>query len=156
MLFKDFLEIDEMSTVSRSSNMFIAVNPDIHRVGDEYFKLYNASILNNADKVIRIQFRKPRYVFHKNTGFEDWILTKSEKRALVHFLNTKETMYDSDGVKHEITIFQKAIILHNYERGLGNNASETLSLLLENVYDDYMPLDLKMPDYMLLGNCLKE
>ena len=75
MLFKDFLEIDEMSTVSRSSNMFIAVNPDNHRVGDEYFKLYNANILNNADKLIRIQFRKPRYVFHKNTGFEDWILT---------------------------------------------------------------------------------
>ena len=156
MLCRAFLEIDEMSTVSRSSNMFIAVNPDIHRVGDEYFKLYNANILNNADKVIRIQFRKPRSIFHKNTGFEDWILTKSEKRALVHFLNTKETMYDADGVMHEITIFQKAIILHNYERGLGNNASETLSLLLENVYDDYMPLDLKMPDYMLLGNCLKE
>ena len=152
MQFKDFLEIDEMSTVSRSSNMFIAVNPDIHRVGDEYFKLYNANILNNANKVIRIQFRKPRYVFHKNTGFEDWILTKSEKRALIHFLNTKETMYDADGVMHEITIFQKALILHNYERGLGNNASETLSLLLENVYDDYMPLDLKIPDYMLLGD----
>ena len=152
MLFKDFLEIDEMSTVSRSSNMFIAVNPDIHRVGDEYFKLYNANILNNADKVIRIQLRKHRYVFHKNTGFEDWLLTKSEKRALIRFLNTKENMYDTDGVKHEITIFQKAIILHNYERGLGNNASETLSLLLENVYDDYMPLDLKMPDYILLGD----
>lgn len=90
MQFKDFLEIDEMSTVSRSSNMFIAVNPDIHRVGDEYFKLYNANILNNADKVIRIQFRKPRYVFHKNTGFEDWILTKSEKRALIRFLNTSK------------------------------------------------------------------
>ena len=152
MQFKDFLEIDEMSTVSRSSNMFIAVNPDIHRVGDEYFKLYNANILNNADKVIRIQFRKPRYVFHKNIGFEDWILTKSEKRALIHFLNTKESMYDSDGVKHEIAIFLKVIILHNYERGLGNNTSETLSLMLENVYDEYMPLDLKMPDYMLLGD----
>ena len=57
MQFKDFLEIDEMSTVSRSSNMFIAVNPDIHRVGDEYFKLYNANILNNADKVISIHFQ---------------------------------------------------------------------------------------------------
>ena len=34
----------------------------------------------------------------------------------------------------------------------GNNTSETLSLLLENVYDDYMPLDLKMPDYILLGD----
>ena len=156
MQFKDFLEIDEMSTVSRSSNMFIAVNPDIHRVGDEYFKLYNANILNNADKVIRIQFRKPRYVFHKNTGFEDWILTKSEKRALLRFLSTKETMYDADGVMHEITIFQKAIILHNYERGLGNNVSETLSLMLENEYNEYMPLNLKMSDYMLLGNCLKE
>ena len=152
MQFKNFLEIDEMSTVSRSSNMFIAVNPDIHCVGDEYFKLYNANILNNADKVIRIQFRNPRYIFHKNIGFEDWILTKSEKRALVCFLNTKETMYDADGFKHEITIFQKAIILHNYERGLGNNVSETLSLLLENEYNDYMPLGLKMPDYMLLGD----
>ena len=152
MQFKDFLEFDEMSTVSRSSNMFIAVNPDYHRVGDEYFKLYNANILNNADKVIRIQFRKPRYVFHKNTGFEDWILTKSEKRALICFLNTKEFMYDSDGLMHEITIFQKAIVLHNYERGLGNNVSETLSLMLENEYDEYMPLDLKMPDYMLLGD----
>ena len=152
MQFKDFLEIDEMSTVSRSSNMFIAVKPDIHRVGDEYFKLYNANILNNADKVIRIQFRKPRYVFHKNTGFEDWILTKSEKRALIRFLSTKETMYDADGVMHEITIFQKAIILHNYERGLGNNVSETLSLMLENEYNEYMPLNLKMSDYMLLGD----
>lgn len=152
MQFKDFLEIDEMSTVSRSTNMFIAVNPDNHRVGDEYFKLYNASILNNADKVIRIQFRKPRYVFHKNTGFEDWFLTKSEKRALIRFLNTKESMYDADGFMHEITIFQKAIILHNYERGLGNNVSEALSLLLENEYNEYMPLNLKMPDYMLLGD----
>ena len=152
MQFKNFLEIDEISTVSRSSNMFIAVNPDIHRVGDEYFKLYNANILNNADKVISIQFRKPRYVFHKNTGFEDWLLTKSEKRALIHFLNTKETMYDADGLKHEITIFQKAIILHNYERGLGNNVSETLSLMLENEYNEYMPLNLKMSDYMLLGD----
>ena len=152
MQFKDFLEIDEMSTVSRSSNMFIAVNPDIHRVGDEYFKLYNANILNNADKVIRIQFRKPSYIFHKKTGFEDWSLTKSEKRALLRFLNTKESMYDADGVMHEIAIFQKAIVLHNYERGLGNNASETLSLMLENEYNDYMPLDLKMPNYMLLGD----
>ena len=152
MQFKNFLEIDEISTVSRSSNMFIAVNPDIHRVGDEYFKLYNANILNNADKVISIQFRKPRYVFHKNTGFEDWLLTKSEKRALICFLNTKENMYDTDGLKHDITIFQKAIILHNYERGLGNNTSETLSLMFENVYTEYMPLDLKMPDYMLLGD----
>ena len=152
MLFKKFLEIDDMSTVSRSSNMFIAVKPDIHRVGDEYFKLYNANILNNADKVIRIQFRKPRYAFHKNTEFEDWILTKSEKRALIRFLNNKETMYDSDGLRHEITIFQKAIILHNYERGLGNNIPETLSLMLENEYTEYMPLDLEMPDYMLLGD----
>lgn len=69
---------------------------------------------------------------------------------MIKFLKSTEDLYDNDGVKHTVTIYQKAIILHNYERGLGNNSSEALTLMLNNTYADYMPLNLEIPDYMLL------
>lgn len=150
MYFSNFYELNEMSTVSRGFSMTISVNPDKNRIGDEYFKIYNSESVTKANKIIRILFRKPEYVFHTSKGYSDWILTKNELKNLLNFLNSTEILYDNNGVGHTVTIYQKAIILYNYERGLGNNISDALTLMLNNTYADYMPLNLEMPDYMLL------
>lgn len=63
MYFSNFYEPDEISTVSRGFSMTISVNHNKNRIGDEYFKIYNSESVLKADKVIRILFRKPEYVF---------------------------------------------------------------------------------------------
>lgn len=147
MLFSELQELNEMSTVSRTRRMCVAVNPAKNRQGDEYFKLYNAQSESKADKLIRILFRKPEYVFHRNTGFNDWILSSSEKKDLMKFLSSKEYFTDAERNEYSITVFQKALILFNYEKGLGLTQNETFSLMLLKDHEGYLPLNLEMPNY---------
>lgn len=147
MIFYELQELNEMSTVSREDGMCIVVNPDRNRTGDEYFKVYNASSESKADKMIRLLFKKPEYVFHRNKRHDDWILSLSEKRRLVKFLRKLVILTDLNEVVHHVTVFQKAIVLFNYERGLGNSPEETFSLMLDSDQGGYLPLNLKIPDY---------
>jgi len=147
MKFKEL--ICEMSTVVRDE-FLIAVNPDTKRIGDEYFKVYNASSIDKATKIARIKFRDSSYIIHKNErNFENWILNKKEKNILIKILNTLNTEYDDKGNSYNLTTFQKSIYLFNYEKGLGKSSNEALRLSIED-RKDYLPIDLKMPDYSLL------
>lgn len=155
MIISELQELNDISTVSRSAGsggdgICIAVTPDRNRAGEEYFRAYNAFSALKAEKMIRILFRKPEYVFIGNRRADDWILSLSEKRELVQFLRKEAMLTDSLGIVHHVPVFQKAIVLFNYERGLGDSPEEAFSLMLESDRQGYLPLSLEMPDYTAL------
>lgn len=61
-----------------------------------YFKVYNSSKYENANKVARIYFDSPNYVYpeHKERGKEVWYLSNSDKKLLNNILNSKD-IWDS-------------------------------------------------------------
>ena len=80
---KDAIYLGEMATVHKDSkyNIMVFVNPDKNRNGEKYFKFYNSNSYTTADKVIRISFDEPKYIYHKNMdGKLDWILNSKEKK----------------------------------------------------------------------------
>lgn len=139
------LEINGMANVYRDpqSRFCIEVNPDKQRVGNEYFKLYNAKQWKKATKIARIAFRQAKTIKHKDI-FDDWILTNKEKKYLVDALQKHASMpYEN------YTNWQKAIILHNNEKGL--SMEETLENKVNDLkYPKYLPIDLPMPNYLEL------
>jgi hypothetical protein len=147
MIISELQELNEISTVFRCAGMCIAVSPGRDRTGDEYFKVCNAFSALEATKMIRILFRKPEYVFIGQRRPDDWILSSAEKRELMKFLRKKVILADSPGSFHHVPVFQKAIVLFNYERGLGYSPEEAFSLMLEADQGGYLPLSLEMPDY---------
>ncbi len=133
-----------------------------------YFVLYNAPVRFRADKAARILFRKPEYVFLKGAGNHDgdaagneesdsdaekqsdWILSPPEKRLLMNMLTAESSFSDAAGAMRRITVFQRALILFNFENGLGADPEEAFSLMLAADQEGYLPLDLAMPDYTKL------
>ena len=139
------IEIDGMANVYRDpkSRFCIEVNPDKQRLGNEYFKLYNARQWKKATKIARISFRKAKYIKHSDI-FDDWVLANKEKKYLVEALQKQASMpYEN------YTNWQKAIILHNNEKGLP--MEQTLENKLADLkYPKYLPIDLPMPNYLEL------
>lgn len=191
MIIRDLRESEDSTTVYRCHNMSIAVRlvandaviPDRNGSGKEsisenggaedciapqYFMLYNAPVSFQADKVARILFRKPEYVFLKGAGNHDgdaagneesdsdaekqsdWILSPPEKRLLMNMLTAESSFSDAAGAMRRITVFQRALILFNFEKGLGSHQAEAFSLMLAADPEGYLPLDLAMPDYTKL------
>lgn len=140
----------EFASITKGDNNFIAVNPDPSRgwYGEEYFKAYNNDNARKAEKVIRIKFRAPEYVFHKNNdGKKDWILNSKEKKKLINLLQ-KPSKFNN------LTNWQYAILQFNLE-AFDINVDDCLTLTIEkqeqmdknNPQKYYLPIDLEMPDY---------
>ena len=78
LVLEEYLE--EMATIYKSKEygICVAVNPDSNRNGLPYFKFYNDSDFRKAEKVIRIMFKEPDYVVHKD-GKKLWKVNSGEK-----------------------------------------------------------------------------
>lgn len=155
--------LDEMASVAFQSNkkqkFCIYVNPDQHRKGNEYFKVYDRESYSKSKRVCRISFNKPKYIIHTNKdGKENFKLDAKLKESVIAKL--KET-YDVKIDDKEITVWQWAILQYNKERGL--IYAETLKNFKYRIdpktkteieiprdqwnHPNYLPIDLKMPDY---------
>lgn len=141
-------KLNEMATVGRDNQkgLLMQVNPDEGRQGLEYFKFYNAFNHSNANKMARIEFRRPEYVIHRNMmGKSKWFLNTHEKNDLMDFLHLKNS------TRPDLDNWHYGIVAFNNEKGL--NPEETEQNLLSKgtlKHPQYLPFDLKIPDYRLL------
>lgn len=123
----------------------IHVDPDPNRKGDEYFKVYNSDEYSNAENIARIKFREPLYVVHKRNrhGKKNYKLVSNKKDDLINFLNSKNHK------KPELTNWEYAIILFNRKLGLPDEKTKKNLMFDKNskYNDNYLPFDLKMPNY---------
>ena len=144
--------LTEFSTVARDYglNVSLVINPDKNRnlKNTEYFKFYNNARPDNASKIARIKFRSPEYVIHhKNRGKENWFLNPAEKNILMKLLNQpceKHTRF---------SIWQGLILDFNYETGLDYKETKKNKQISRfgMPHPDYLPIDLKIPDYSELS-----
>ena len=131
-------------------NLYMWVEPDRGRRHLEYFKLNKIPIYGDVDpqRIARIDFRSPRYIFHKDLiKTHQWFLNSFEKECLMEFLVSKNT----DIPNCDYTNWQMAIIAFNREKGL--STEQTIENLLSDKklkYYAFLPFDLKMPDYRKL------
>ena len=65
----------------------------------------------------------------------------------MNMLTAESSFSDAAGAMRRITVFQRALILFNFEKGLGADPEEAFSLMLAADQEGYLPLDLAMPDY---------
>lgn len=144
--------LTEFATVARASdlNICVAVNPDSKRnlYGAEYFKIYNHYDPTRASKIARIKFRSPDYVIHTNSkGMKNWVLNSKEIGDLMKLL--KRPCKKHSG----FSVWQGLILDFNYETGLDyektkvNKEVEEDKKVEELKYPEYLPIDLKIPNY---------
>lgn len=78
-----------MATVYKNIGQHISVmvNPDSHRIGYTYFKVYNNSDYRKATKVVRILFTEPDFLYHHD-GLLLWKLNSSQKKLLMQILQS--------------------------------------------------------------------
>ena len=109
---------------------------------DSYFKVYNHKDYRKADKVARINFRKPEYIYHVNSdGKKDWALNSKEHAKLIKVLNTVDFLGE--------TVWIMLILFFNSEGGL--NFGESEKNKMDNlIYPKHLPIDLPIPDYTKL------
>ena len=89
MIIKENNIFYEMVTIKRDiqNNKCITVNPDSNKEGNPYFKYYNHQSYNSATAVIRILFKEPGFVIHKNYDGKDfWNISVSDKKILMKIL----------------------------------------------------------------------
>lgn len=134
-------------------NLHMWVEPDRGRQKLEYFRLNKIPIYGDVppQRPARIDFRTPRYIFHKDSiKSHQWFLNSFEKECLMDFLVSKNTRNSNCD---EYTNWQMAIILFNGEKGLEWWRTEENLLSDKSLkYYAYLPFDLKMPDYRKLPN----
>ena len=157
---KDYSEIlFEMASVrpkvQNLTNILTAVNPDVNRKGDAYFKVYDSNSIDSAETVWRIYFNRPEFV-KEHTGFikASTEMKKKTKKDLINHLklkckeNTKYTVWD-------------ALKFHwNDENGfcLDFNFDDFMNGLVDKYYIEnklvfpvsYIKYNLDMPDYIKL------
>ena len=141
----------EMATVHRDleNNITVCVNPDRQRRGERYFKFYNASHYEAANKVIRISFDLPQYIYHTNTdGKEDWILNGKEKKELIEILLSQSKKYSG------YSVWDAAKFDWNNE-ALDEmlNSNEYIAGKYDEKFKDnlnYIPSTLNCPNYLEL------
>lgn len=144
LMFKEY--INEMATVYRNEKygICVAVNPDSGRIGDSYFKYYNASSYGKATHVIRILFNRPDYVVHKDDK-QLWEINFYDKKILIKALKSPSQYYP------EITTWEGAKFDWNREY---LEVPLMLNKYLKGEYDEmykdnpgYVSSKLKMPNY---------
>jgi hypothetical protein len=153
----ELIEAMAQTYIDLQNNKSMYVNPDLNRVGNEYFKFCNDASWSKATKMCRISFRSPAYVIHTNSRkVSDWTLNAKEKKYLVRVLNSK-----SDDTT--LTVWQALIVDYNKERySLPASVTKQLTRqkqqeLSEGVITDLvdrmihaLPIDLPMPNYLKL------
>lgn len=153
----ELIEAMAQTYIDLQNNRSMYVNPDLNRVGNEYFKFCNDASWSKATKLCRISFRAPKYIVHTNSRkVSDWTLNAKEKKYLVRVLNSK-----SDDTT--LTVWQALIVDYNKERySLPASVTKQLTKqkqqeLSKGVITDLvdrmihaLPIDLPMPNYLKL------
>ena len=142
--------LTDFSTVARDYdlNVSLVINPDMNRnsKNTEYFKLYNNSRPDNASRIARIKFRSPEYVVcHNNGGKENWFLNPAEKNMLMKILNQPCEKHTG------FSVWQGLILDFNWETGLDYESTKKNKQSGNMPYPEYLPIDLKIPDYSELS-----
>lgn len=140
----------EFASIAKGDNNFIAVNPDPSRgwYKKEYFKAYNNDNARKADKVIRIKFRTPEYVYHKNKdGKKDWSLNSKEKKALIRLLQKPSKFNNLSNWQYAILQFNLEAFDISFDDCLNLTTEEQSKMDKNNPKKYYLPIDLPMPDY---------
>lgn len=91
-ILKSNESIFAMATIGRHTkpNFTIAVNPDIHRIGECYLKYYNSDSYEKATRVARISLLGPYTIIHKNKDDKkNWKLDHDDKNQLDKYLREK-------------------------------------------------------------------
>ena len=155
----ELIEAMAQTYTDRANNCSMYVNPDLNRIGNEYFKFCNSISWNKATKLCRISFNKPQYIIHTNSRkVSDWTLNTKEKKYLVKTLLSKSKKYAG------LTVWQALIVDYNGERysfDLEECKGITLSVQyalvaklelteLERFMLHALPIDLPMPNYLNL------
>ena len=129
-------------------NFSVCVNPDAHRVGTCYFKYYNSESYTTADKVVRMNIRKPEVVIHRNRdGKKHWVLNSREKRAICDYLR-EPTRFD---YRHKATNWEYLLYTWNIEcQLLGDFPSDSYDTPFEAFVDGWYDTDenLSNPSYV--------
>lgn len=123
------------------------VNPDPNRIGDAYFKLFNASNYRKSDKQSRIKFNSPEYVYHKDsTGKTEWKLISDEKELLLEFLNSSS----ADNRNFNVWTLAKFHWNNEYGEFFSNDFPEKYNSRLEAFADGYFDTkeNLAHPSYL--------
>lgn len=82
--------LGEMATIGSSEKpaLSIQVNPDSGRIGNPYFKAYNAELTRpNETKVCRLHFFDSGMEYHQDK-FKDWIPNGKDIKNIKEFLNS--------------------------------------------------------------------
>ena len=144
----------DWTVVSRDykQNWSIVLNPDINRNRPTYFKLYNHVVYQKATQFVRISFLEPKYIVHRREKGSWRLYSNKEKKRLIDFLLSHRRR--NNGREEEPSNWQYAIVLRNVDMGLIDSPEDALSLTLDNcsLYDTKspLPMELPMPDYLLL------
>lgn len=143
----DYGYLGEMATVatSRDPELRIQVNPDPHRKGVPYFKVFNTSKLKAGEsKVCRLHFKDSGMEFH-NDGYVNWKITNKDIKLIRNFLQ-KNHKKDS-----QYNIWQMACYLWNLEYGFFDEDDQ--EDYFKGEFDEklkdhpsYVPSTQKMPD----------
>lgn len=100
--YSEFLyEMASVRAYKLDSQILLAVNPDIHRQGLAYFKMYNSNSVDTATKVWRINFLKPEFVkAHKGKIPASTEINNEYRNKLISYLtatskeNKKYSVWD--------------------------------------------------------------
>ena len=111
-----------------------------------YFTVFNR-FHHEADKMARIKFMTPEYVFHDSGDAQyDWYLNKAQREELLRILHEKSSYILQNCSRKqesvELTTFQMLIIKYNLE-GLGIYEDDTWHK--RNKIG--LQIDLPIPDY---------
>lgn len=144
LLIEEYL--DEMATIYKSKEygILVAVNPDSKRSGLPYFKFYNSFDYNRATHVIRIMFKEPDYIVHKDSK-KLWKLNSKDKKLLIKIMKEESNTYSGR------TNWQAALFDWNFEYLEEMiNADKFFNGEYDEIYASnpgYIQSTLKMPDY---------
>lgn len=143
----------EIATVFPKNNekysIVLAINPDVNRLGDPYFKMYDGKLFSKAEHVTRIKFKSPEIVKeHAGIIKSKTKLNNQEIKELILYLN------DLNRTFRKYTNWDVLKYLWNTERGFNVGDIDDYT---SGVFDDefknnpsYLESVLKMPDYTLL------
>lgn len=142
----------EMANVRRDRRddfLLMAINPDPNRIGDPYFKVYDADSWRKATKVARLSFFEPKLIIHTGGNVRPWKkLTKRDIEDIEDYLDSPAR--GDIGV----TVWDKLKYEWNDEYGF---YMKSISSYLNGEYDEeyenepsYVPSYIDPPDYKQL------
>ena len=135
--------LGEMATVAdtdRPIGLSVNVNPDPSRIGNPYFKVYNAKIPKQGEsKIARLHFLDDKMEYHQDK-YKDWILTNKEISLIKDFLKEKHFTHT------RYTNWQVACFLWNQEYHF--ISQRDIHDYMAGLYDDKFVNDKRYPSYV--------